>query len=69
MFGEMVSKQEVLCLLMIASKEQKKYFEQKYKIYFEIKKQAIICSRILISIQVNIPNLVIKGAIFNEYFF
>ena len=45
----------------IEKMEEKKYFEQKYKIYIEIKKQAIICSRILISIQVNIPNLVIKN--------
>lgn len=49
--------------------EEKKYFEQKYKIYYEIKKQSIIVSRILISIQVNIPNISIKDKTTNCQFF
>ena len=49
--------------------EGKKYFEQKFKIFYEIKKQSIICSRLLISIQVNIPNLVIKNKTTNCQFF
>ncbi len=45
----------------IEKMESKKYFEEKYKIFYEIKKQSVICSRILISIQVNIPNLTRKN--------
>ena len=41
--------------------EEKKYFQQKYKIFYEVKKQSIIAARILISIQVNIPNLTLKN--------
>ena len=37
------------------------YFENNYELYIEAQKQSIICSRILISIQVNIPNLIIKN--------
>jgi len=49
-----------ISLLRIKKMEEKEYFEERYKTYYEIKKQAAICSRILISIQVNIPNLVIS---------
>jgi len=45
----------------IETMENKKYFEKKYKIFYEIKKQTIICARLLISIQVNIPNLILKN--------
>lgn len=41
----------------IESMEKKEYFENKYKIIYEMLKESIIVSRILISIQVNIPNL------------
>ena len=45
----------------IEKMQEKKYFEQKYKIFYEVKKQSIIVARVLISIQVNIPNLTVKN--------
>ena len=57
-----------ISITRIAKMEEKKYFEERYKIYYEIKKQSIVCSRILLSIQVNIPNLVIRNKTTNCQF-